>query len=1121
MPQTCPACAQTNRDIARYCKACGRALAVAGDDPLDGLIGLDALRQALKALKATLAGMKRHQSATRLAYHLMVIGHSGTAKSCLGDRVAALLHSQGVSSKATAVTLDARQRDTLKPADLDQLFASAKGGVLFLDHAHALVHADGSPEPLLLRLFSLIDTSPDDPVVVVAGQPHGLRAFLARDENKGLTGHFQAIFSIPDYSAAQLAAIAEQALAKQGFSLAAEARDRLKKRFEWLFKASRQSQGQGQDQGQVQVSAQNGKLALREAEAIRNAYFQRQATDRVILAGDIAGEVAEAKSVEQILAELDGFIGMDNIKAEVRALHGEIAQRQALAARGRADLDLPALHVVITGNPGTGKTSVSRVLGEIFQALGVLDSGHVVEVDRASMIAQYQGQTGPLVNAQCDKALGGLLFIDEAYGLHQGDGDSFGQQAVDALLKRMEDDRGKFIVVAAGYQGPMAAFLASNPGFKSRFNRFFHIDDYSPEQLAAIFSAMVARQGFGLGPGAAERVLDFFKDRCGRKTRDFANGREARTLLEQTQRAQSARLLGLGRLATDAEMLTLEAADIPVAGAETGSKEAALARLNALVGLAGVKTAVAGLANRLAFQRLRGDTAPLARHFVFTGNPGTGKTTVARILADIFHAIGLLPSNTLVEADRSRLVSQYANQTAVQVNALCDSALGGVLFIDEAYGLIQGDNDTAGTEAINTLLKRLEDDRGKFIAIAAGYAAEMNDFIASNPGLKSRFTDFIHFDDYTPEELAEIFRRMATQGGYQLDAGAEPALARRLNEIYARRDAHFGNARTVRNLFDQALQRLSDRIMALQMAGGLSDADLRREADILRAQDLGEAGAEAASPAGELDAALAELHALVGLDGVKDAVARLRNTLEAQRLMGETGPMSRHFVFTGNPGTGKTTVARILARIFHTIGLLPSATLIEVDRGDLVAGYQGQTARNVNRLCDQAMGGVLFVDEAYDLNHGPQDSFGHEAINTLLKRMEDDRGKFVVIAAGYAREMADFIASNSGLKSRFSDFIDFTDYAPADMVAIFRAMMARAGIQGEADFDAALLARMADLHAGRGANFANARTVRQIFDKTVENVSHRVMAQAHLDEAAKRRDIKRFQAGDLDQRVTG
>jgi SpoVK/Ycf46/Vps4 family AAA+-type ATPase len=264
-----------------------------------------------------------------------------------------------------------------------------------------------------------------------------------------------------------------------------------------------------------------------------------------------------------------------------------------------------------------------------------------------------------------------------------------------------------------------------------------------------------------------------------------------------------------------------------------------------------------------------------------------------------------------------------------------------------------------------------------------------------------------------------------------------------------------------------------------------------------------------------LERAMAQLNALVGLDTVKDAVAKLRASLEMQALSGQQEPLNRHFIFTGNPGTGKTTVARILADIFHGLGMLPTNRLVEVDRSKLVGQYLGHTAPLVQKACDQAMGGVLFVDEAYSLVQNAQDNFGMEAINTLLKRMEDDRGKFVVIAAGYTKEMQDFLNANSGLPSRFSDNIEFEDYDALALQRIFMAMVAGKSLQLEDGFELRLADRIVDILVRRDRSFANARTVRQLFDKVREAQAQRVSSMP-LDADAKRAEARELRLADLD-----
>lgn len=238
--------------------------------------------------------------------------------------------------------------------------------------------------------------------------------------------------------------------------------------------------------------------------------------------------------------------------------------------------------------------------------------------------------------------------------------------------------------------------------------------------------------------------------------------------------------------------------------------------LESLIGLESVKEEVTSLANFVKVQQKRKaqglKTSPISYHCVFTGNPGTGKTTVARLLARIYKDLGVLKSGHLVETDRSGLIAEYVGQTAVKTNALVDSALNGVLFIDEAYALLDKQGGGYGDEAIATLLKRMEDDRDRLVVIVAGYTDEMKDFIDANPGLQSRFTRYIHFPDYSAEDLVKIYQVRVDKYGYTLDAKAEEYLKASLTETVANKSKNFGNARYARNLFEKTITNQANRV---------------------------------------------------------------------------------------------------------------------------------------------------------------------------------------------------------------------------------------------------------------------------------------------------------------------
>lgn len=526
--------------------------------------------------------------------------------------------------------------------------------------------------------------------------------------------------------------------------------------------------------------------------------------------------------------------------------------------------------------------------------------------------------------------------------------------------------------------------------------------------------------------------------------------------------------------------------------------EELLADLNKLIGLTTIKEQVNEYIDYLKFEKIREEKGlkhnkEIKLHSVFTGNPGTGKTTVAKKLGKIFKSMGLLSAGHVHEVDRSDLVGEYIGQTAPKVKEAIEKARGGVLFIDEAYSLArEGDsNKDYGKEVIEILLKEMSDGPGNIAIFVAGYPKEMNVFINSNPGLKSRFSNYYHFPDYLPEELMEIAKVSMEDKGLIVEDDALDYFQQKVIRAYRDRDEAFGNARYVLSLVDGAKMNMALRLVKKRDMENMNDQELST-ITIEDVQEMFVTGnakrLHLTVDEPRLKDALSELESLVGMENIKQEI---RDIVKLVRYYNDIGKdvmhkFVMHTVFKGNPGTGKTTVARIFAKIFNALGILEKGHLVECDRSSLVAEYSGQTAPKTLAKVEEAIGGVLFIDEAYALVDGPHDSLGRESISTILKQMEDRNTEFILIAAGYPKNMDVFLKANPGLKSRFNESLTFHDYTADELFKIAEFMFYNEELSMNADSANIIRDRLEIMYNNRDEYFGNAREVRKLVQEVTQ-----------------------------------
>jgi len=547
-------------------------------------------------------------------------------------------------------------------------------------------------------------------------------------------------------------------------------------------------------------------------------------------------EGALGKKSEKTAQELlDDMVGMESLKEqlalEISVLKRPQFQKPApaayparLGAEGRKDSPPYLNHFALLGNPGTGKTTVARIIGKLLQEKGLLETGHFIGVTRSDLVGEYVGSTAIKTRQVLERAMGGVLFIDEAYSLHQENQDSFGQECITTLIEAMESQRGRFVLILAGYPNEMRKMIDSNPGFQRRLKEI-RIPDYTDEQLAEIMRRMLRNEL--CEPQLLETIPGYVKNLLGNRSvnADWGNAGEIQRICEDARRRRDAR---------GGDFLTRGDFEHPEYFAqEERNKEQTL---DDLIGMQELKDNLKKLLASLKYKKQRGEKVEIG-HYFFVGNPGTGKTTAANMMARELYRRGLLQTPRCVIHTASDFIGRYLGESENKTREIFEKALNGVLFIDEAHQFVEertlqgGWSSSYGARVLETLVPLMENHRHEISVVFAGYTRQMKRLLEFDPGMKSRIKNIIAFEDYTSGELLQIFLKMF-QNEFPDQAFPEllhPQILDFFEKVRAHEGEKFGNARVVRNFVESLAGHMMQRWDEFPDSGaGVLEEDLEK-----------------------------------------------------------------------------------------------------------------------------------------------------------------------------------------------------------------------------------------------------------------------------------------------------
>ena len=521
----------------------------------------------------------------------------------------------------------------------------------------------------------------------------------------------------------------------------------------------------------------------------------------------------QLKGVESIKRQIEGIVKTLKNKKNKEKESNEIKR----FTRYEKEKDKRLINIVLTGNPGTGKSTIAKIIGEIFKDEGIVEGGQFIKASKSDLVGQYIGETAVKTREKIEEARGGVLFIDEAYSLAEDE--HFGKEAINELVDAITEYYSDLCVIAAGYPEDMENFLKSNEGLKSRFPYKIYINDYTPDILEKIFDDKTKHLKFSDKVKSIKK--EYFENFYKNRSRTSGNARFIDTLVVTLE---SNMTLNNRDFITIDDFTDEFAEFLPPKYKETVKTSKVLEKLDTYVGFDDIKKDLRKILNSILVSKKKNKKV-YPPHIALLGNPGTGKTTVSEIIYEFFKESGLLKGD-FIKVKRADLVAGYVGQSAKKTREILEKAKGGVLFIDEAYDLVRGENDF-GHEVVTEIIDFMETHRGEISVILAGYKEPTLKFIETNPGFKSRINSYIHLRDYTEEELFEIFKFMLEERNLKITDEALIESRKIIKDLVKYKTKHFANAREIRKLVDTLEINLNDRIASLEDFDIIDENDKR------------------------------------------------------------------------------------------------------------------------------------------------------------------------------------------------------------------------------------------------------------------------------------------------------